>query len=169
MKKLLTLFAFCLMVPAAQAADPEVFVMPAQHVLYIKGGASMEQIGPTLARLFPKVGEYVRAHGLTVAGAPLARYHMRPDGTFDIEAGTSITEANSGEGDVRYARWPSQRVAHVIHKGALDGLPAAHDMFHKWIRTQGLQIVGDLWEVYLSDPGNTPADQILTELVYPVR
>ena len=47
----------------------------------------------------------------------------------------------------------------VLTTAAYDGFVTAH----------GLEVNGRSWESFVSDPGNTPEDQIVTELFLPVR
>lgn len=60
-------------------------------------------------------------------------------------------------------------VASTMHKGAYDEVGETYGALVPWIMENGYEIAGPSEEVYLSDPQNTPPEEILTEVRFPVR
>jgi AraC family transcriptional regulator len=59
-------------------------------------------------------------------------------------------------------------VAVIIHKGPFSTIHDTYDKIISWISNNGYQITGPPEEVYLTEPGNTPPAEILTEIRFPV-
>jgi len=60
-------------------------------------------------------------------------------------------------------------VASTMHKGPYDKIGAIYGALAGWIAENGYEIAGPPEEVYLSDPDKTPAEELLTEVHFPVR
>jgi hypothetical protein len=51
---------------------------------------------------------------------------------------------------------PAAKVARTIYHGPYDGLPSAWGEFDKWMRANGHEQAGSLWELYPVGPQLTP-------------
>ena len=58
----------------------------------------------------------------------------------------------------------------IIYPGNAYPLGATYDEIERWIAAEGLTIAGPPWEVYVTDPGQTPnvADW-RTQILWPVK
>ena len=59
-------------------------------------------------------------------------------------------------------------VASIIHKGPFSTIEETYNTIIAWIADNGYQISGTCEEVYLTEPGNMPPAEILTEIRFPV-
>jgi effector-binding domain-containing protein len=59
-------------------------------------------------------------------------------------------------------------VASIIHKGPFSTIGDTYKALISWIDNNGYKIIGSPEEVYLTEPGNTPPAEILTEVRFPV-
>lgn len=60
-------------------------------------------------------------------------------------------------------------VASTMHKGPFDQVGATYGALAGWIAENGYEIVGPGEETYLSAPDETPPEELLTEVRFPVR
>ena len=121
----------------------------------------------------PAVGELMAAlaeQGVTPS-SPVFAHHLKmsPD-TFDFEVGVKVTSPVKATGRVKPGALPAAKVARTIYHGPYDGLPSAWGEFDKWMRANGHEQAGSLWEQYSVGPQSTPdpADW-RTELNRPLR
>ncbi len=59
-------------------------------------------------------------------------------------------------------------VAWCLHRGAYEELGLAYHSVFAVMQTHGHQQSGAMREIYLNDPANTPADELLTEVIVPI-
>ena len=60
-------------------------------------------------------------------------------------------------------------VASAMHRGAYDEVGKTYNDLVPWILENGYEIAGPSEEVYLSDPQNTPPEELMTEVRFPIR
>jgi len=61
------------------------------------------------------------------------------------------------------------QVATTMHKGSYENLGQTYGELTDWIMASDWEISGPPEEVYYSDPSQTPPEQLLTEIRFPVR
>jgi effector-binding domain-containing protein len=149
------------------AYEIEVVERERQPVLCVREKVPPE-IGDLVGRLIGEVWRYMEGAGVHPSGGPYARSIWQP-GT-EVEVGFPVAEPVAGEGRVVAAELSAGSVAVTTHVGPYDKLGPAYDAVRGWIAQQGLEIAGLPWEVYLTDPGETPdPNDWRTEVVFPVQ
>ena len=96
------------------------------------------------------------AQGVAPKG-PVFAHHLRmePD-VFDFELGVPVAVPIRVYGRVRPGELPATRVARTVYSGPYEGLPAAWQVFDRWLKAHGHRQAQDLWEVYAVGPDKTP-------------
>jgi len=61
------------------------------------------------------------------------------------------------------------KVAATVHKGSFETAAKTYEALVVWIMQNGYDIAGPCEEVYLKDPSQTPPEELLTEVRFPVR
>jgi len=137
----------------------------------MKGPYSL--IGETFGKLYGLIGE----KGYVPAGPPVGVYFNAPGQVPDEEllwdlrspiAG-DIAPGGPDERGLGIKKVQAADVAATMHKGPYDQVGATYGALAGWIAENGYEIVGPSEEVYLSDPGKTAPDELLTEVRFPVR
>ena len=64
---------------------------------------------------------------------------------------------------------PGALVATTVHVGPQETSELAYKAIHSWMAQNKKAEAGAPWEVYLTDPERTPADQAKTQICFPVR
>jgi effector-binding domain-containing protein len=59
-------------------------------------------------------------------------------------------------------------VAFIIHRGPFSTIGDTYNKIISWIDNNGYKIIGPPEEVYLTEPGNTPPAELMTEIRFPV-
>jgi DNA-binding transcriptional MerR regulator len=127
-------------------------------------------IGQTIGECFGELMSYVQEQGLQMTGPPFIVYpdkiHEEAEGT--IECCFPVAEGAQPRGRVELRRLSGGEVAWTHHVGPYDKVGAAYAALDAWVAENGRQVVGPPREVYLNDPGSTPAEELLTEVVWPL-
>lgn len=111
---------------------------------------------------------YARAarEGLNLRGAPMTFYHsdqFDPAGN-DTEFALPISVPVVGSRTL-----PRRSCAKAVYTGAYADLPAVYARMWDWAEQQGYALVDSPYEIYLTDPAHSAADQLVTEVYFPVK
>jgi len=156
------------------AIDVTVKKTEPMTVAFVSVKGPYRLISETFGKLYGWIGE----KGYVPAGPPIGVYFNAPGQVPDEEL---LWELGSPiAGDITLSG-PDERglgtkrveggteVAATMHKGPYDQAGATYGALAGWIAQNGYEIVGASEEIYLSDPGKTPPDELLTEVRFPVR
>jgi len=124
----------------------------------------------TLDEVLPEVWTYLERSGTHPAGPPFARWHVWEADRADLEAGMPVPAPVEGEGRIAASELPGGTVAVTVHRGPYDSLPDTYNALGAWMEANGHEHCGAPWEVYLTDPRETPEPaDYQTEVYWPVR
>ncbi|MCK5653581.1 MAG: GyrI-like domain-containing protein [Dehalococcoidia bacterium] len=137
----------------------------------MKGPYSL--IGETFGKLYGLIGE----KGYVPAGPPVGVYFNAPGQVPDEELLWELRSPIAGdvapggpdERGLGIKKVEATEVAATMHKGPYDQAGATYSALAGWIAENGYEIVGPSEEVYLSDPGKTAPEELLTEIRFPVK
>ena len=120
---------------------------------------------PRLWRLLlDEVYAFVRGGGTTQTGHNIMLYR---DDVPNVEVGVQVAGPFVASGRVTSSELPAGRVATTVHRGAYDGLGAAHAAVRAWCGAHGHVLTATRWEIY-GDWREDPQD-LETEISYLVR
>ena len=119
--------------------------------LAIPRGAMMTTFGPAVREVMGAL----TAQGVAPVGAVFTHHLRMSPEVFDFEVGVGVSGVVEAVGRVRPGALPAARAARTVYSGGYEGLPGAWGAFDAWMRAEGLQQAGDLWEVYLVGPQAT--------------
>lgn len=144
--------------------------LPPQHTAIVMGRLPRYSatVNDFTGESFMLAWDYLQAVGATVTGPSFLRFVSSNAITLQVEAGFPVAAPIAGGAQVKASELPGGQVAVTWHLGPHDGLPDARAALENWVVSNGHQIAGGLWEVYVSDPG-TEADPAKwqTQLVQP--
>ena len=141
-----------------------------QPMLAIQARTVPSEGGALMGELLPEVWAYLEREGVHPAGPPFARYFEYGEDGVDLEAGFPVPGPVPGNDRVRGGELPGGEAAVAMHVGHYDTLAATYRQLERWIAEQGRRPAGAPWEVYLTDPGETPDPaEWRTEVLWPVR
>jgi effector-binding domain-containing protein len=149
----------------------EIKDLPPRAVATVRTTIAPDGIAGAFDRLLPDVMAHIQAHGERPAGPPLAIFHRyEPDGV-DMEVGFALPlqGAVPSEPPVEVHELPAGRAAVTWHHGPYSKLGEAHRAVTEWIAAEGHKEAGPPWELYWSNPSETPAAELRTEVGYPIE
>lgn len=133
---------------------------------------SMEQLGPTLDRLFDQVMGCVSQQGATSVEPSITLYYDNEMREQDVHVGACMPfegSLNSGE-QVKVTELPAvEMMASVIHHGSFSTLGQAYNAILKWIETNNYTISGPNRELNLEYERGGDQSKFVTEVQFPVE
>jgi len=165
--------------PSADFSDLEVAVVEAepQTILYAKSGSGdgSGDLSQSLAAAYQEIGAYMAVHGIEMTAQPMAITRVRNDNSYDVEAAIPVrlenpngpeAEGADSVGRVRIGQSPGGRALRVIHHGPYESMAPSYEKLAAWAAAHGVSEGGVSWEQYVSDPGETPADDLVTHIYF---
>lgn len=131
---------------------------------------NMEQLGPTLDRLFDQVMDYITQQGATLAGPGITIYYEMGETAISVGACMAFAGTLKDSEQVQVIELPGvETMASLIHHGPFSGLHQAYHALFTWIETNGYQISGPSRELNLEYERGGDQSKFVTELQVPVE
>jgi AraC family transcriptional regulator len=125
-----------------------------------------------LEQVFEQLTEEIARAGIRIRGQPWAHFRYREktgidfDIGFPIDPSDEVTARKAGLGIGETAG--GETFVH-IHRGPYATLADTYRRMERTIVQKGLKGRDDLWEVYLNDPEECRASDLLTQIVWPIE
>ena len=158
--------------------DAKMTTVQAWPIAFVKKEtpAEYDAIGAAFAESFAKITAFIAEHQLTAAGSPLSINHEWNEeaGTYVFDPAIPLAAAPAegsfdADGEVKVgATWQGQALK-IVHTGPYDGLPQTYEMSEAYIAAYGLKVAGPPWETWINDPSSTPAEELITEIYFPLE
>lgn len=71
--------------------------------------------------------------------------------------------------DIHAGMTPGGRAARIVHAGPHEALADSWNRLETFMALRGLETAGDPWEVYVTDPADVPAAELVTHIFWPVE
>jgi len=139
-------------------------------LLSVRSANDPNAIGVALGVAYGKLSGFISAQGLQQAGPPMAIFYGESGGTLSMDAAIPVDRTDvPPQQPIRTGRSFEGRVLKVVHHGDYTGLAAAREQVRAYLATAGLSQDGPMWEQYVSDPGNTSAAELITNIFVPIK
>ena len=168
---LVRLKAFAESLPATDFSGLEVDIVEAEplDILYIVTDSRSEAggVAASLAIAYQEITSFIAEHSIEIQAQPMAitRSWDARDYEFDAAIPVSTTDVELS-GNVRAGKSPSGRAVRVVHRGPYDRMSPSYEKLSAYMAVHGLKEGRVSWEHYISDPGQTPADEIITHIYF---
>lgn len=173
---LLNLQALVETLPKADFSDLQVEVVDAKPVAiaYAYGESPAEQAGPKLGELYGKVMKVVTAAGGKQVDAPMAITHEFNEETkfWKFDAAIPVDKADlaaPADGEVKVGQTYGGLAIKAVHKGPYAAMEPTYGKLMAYKAAMGFEDNGNSWEHYVTDPGSTPEDDLITNIYWPVK
>lgn len=128
-----------------------------------------EDIALVIGRAYGELAEFMARRGLRMVGPPFVYYHSWAGDETDLECGFPVEGPFEGEGRIRPFTLPAARAATSVHVGPYNRLMETYTAMEKWMRSQGYEPAGRMWERYLNEPGKVPDEKLMTEIFWEIK
>lgn len=144
-------------------------------VMSIRVIVPFSDIGSSMDSAFTRLYGYLTYAKAKFAGPPFSLYHAENCGEtqLDMEICAPVEDFVPEEPDIkaRVVDEAKGRMLRYIHKGPYEDLGKIYPDIMNWMEENGWEWDTDLpmREIYLNDPDRSRPDELLTEIVCPVR
>lgn len=149
------------------AYDVQVKELPAQLAVTFHTRSSMATISEVLGEAFAAIMASVKETGAQVAGPPFALYPSEVTAEFDVVVCVPVAPRATTTGAVRLEEIPGGTVVSTLHRGPYARLGDAYGALQAWMVVNGKKPSGPCREVYLTEAGAVPEDDLLTQIDWP--
>lgn len=150
--------------------DITVQRLPATTIASVRDHVGLEEIGTALEAGFGRIFGALTNSGHAPSGAPLVIYHeMGADGPGEIEIAIPCTDVSMLGDGVEVRTLDDVDAAVTVHHGPYDELGATYHALTSWMEEHGHEAAGPPREIYITDPGETPQEELQTRIEWPIR
>ena len=132
-----------------------------------------DAVAAALGAAYFRVLAFNDKHGLQLAGAPLSILHSIGGATMKFDAAIPVSGLNDNtpreDAGVRIGQTYAGPVVMSRHNGSYRKLNVTQRKITAYLAAAGLQRNGPPWESYVTDPANTPEQDLVTEIYYPIK
>jgi effector-binding domain-containing protein len=166
---LLSSFAMAAAEANAATTDPVEITrveLVAQPMIYVAATGSMAEIPAIMGTAFATLGQFLGTSGVTPLGPPMAVYHDWSGDRTAVDVGfpVSSADAQKATGAVIAGTTPGGYALKIVHVGPYDDFAATYAAIGAAMKDAGIPDSARMWEVYLGEPGVTPAAELITEI-----
>lgn len=148
----------------------EIMKQTAQPTLYIRTRVHMDKLTEAFDTGFVRIINYLASLGLQPSSAPYAAYHNHDMEDLDLEMGFPVPGPVQGSGEIQSGEIPAaEKVVSIMHKGSYATLEESYNKIYRYIEENQLTICGPHYDFYISNPDQTPEEELLTNTMIPVR
>ena len=157
--------------PGADFSDLDVEIIEAEPlaIFYIvaDNNQSPGGVAASLAAAYQEVTAFMAEHSIEMYSQPMAITRAWDAQDYEFHAAIPVATTDVElSGRVRAGTSPSGVAVKVVHQGSYDSMALSYEKLAAYMAIHGLKESRVSWEHYISDPGQTPADQIITHIYF---
>jgi len=145
--------------------------LPEKTIVYLTGSGTWDSAFETLVEAFRTVHDYIDRRGLKPDGDAMMIYTGADDSGFDFKAAVPLMGPfdNPPTGEIAVGTSPAGKAYRFSHRGAYDGMENLYEAITNFFDEKNIQ-PGDMFiERYVTDPRTTPEDELVIEVIFPVK
>ena len=151
------------------AFQNEIKTQDPQPTLSIRSRTSIQGLPRLLGESYGKIAGYMAELGEEPAGAPFAAYHNMDMHDLDVEIGFPVAQPIQGKGEIQAGQVPGGKLGYALHTGRYADIAPVYNALTQFVKELGYEPTGVSYEFYLNDPEETPQEQLLTQIVFPLK
>lgn len=163
--------------PTANWSDMEIGIVDLEPVamVYTAGRSSWDvaAIGQALGDAYSQIGRFMATQKLQSAGQPMAITTAAEGEEWQFNAAIPIAEIPDHEIDpaspIQIGQTQGGKTVRGVSLGSYSNISVNWEKIKAWVAAHGYEEAGLPTEQYVSDPGDTPEDELITHLLLPVR
>lgn len=166
-KGLANLKRFAESLPVADFSELEIsrVEVTGQNILFITTSSSQDpaDIAQAMAEAYAEISVFMNLAGIERAGPPMAITRAWEEGGYQFDAAIPVDFIPAEmTGRVSSGMSPSGPAVRAVHHGEYDSMMPTYEKLAAYMSAHGLSQGTVSWEHYISDPGNTEQQDMIT-------
>lgn len=159
--------------PSAPRADEfgVEITLPEKTIVYLSGSGTWETAYETLVEALRTVHGYIDKRGLKPDGDAMMIFTGADDTRFEYKAAVPVMGPldNPPQGDLAVGPAPSGKAYKFVHRGPYEGMENLYEAITNFLDEKNIE-PGDFFiERYVTDPRHTPEEELVIEVIFPVK
>jgi effector-binding domain-containing protein len=161
--------------PAQPEQSTDVFgeemMLAEKAIIYMNGTANWDSAFETLIDAFKQVHTYLDRQGIKASGPSMTIYTSTDDTGFSFQAAVPVAEEprNPPRGDLAVGKSPAGRALKFVHRGSYDSMDSTYEAITNHLDEKRLEAKDLFIEEYATDPVTTPEDQLVINVIVPIK
>jgi len=132
---------------------------------------NMDKIVEAIDTGYTKLMAHIEEQGKQIAGPPYCCYMNGNEdfSQFDVELGIPVNDAVISKDDMYMTQSFEGKAITTIYKGPYKAIEAAYVALMDYAKENAAELTGVYYDYYISDPADTPEDELLTQVVFPIK
>jgi effector-binding domain-containing protein len=147
----------------------ELVEQPPQPTLSIRTTTTLKDLPQALGEAYGAIGQYLGQLGVQPAGAPYAAYLTWGTSDIELEIGFPVSSSLPPKDNIQSGEIPAGKYARCTYTGPYNKIEPAYKDLTAWVEEQGYEATGVAYEYYLNDSGEVPPEELLTQIVFPLK
>jgi effector-binding domain-containing protein len=147
----------------------EIKEVPLQHTVCSRTRTSVSNLPQLMGEVYGQIMTFLAQSGETAVGAPYSAYYNMDMEDLDVEIGIPVGKPLNPQGELKSGEMPAGRYAACLHTGPYNEVESAYRELTAWMESKGHEPTGVAYEIYLNDLAETPPEQLLTEVLFPIK
>ena len=149
--------------------EAEVLEVKPVDILFIQSDSSQApgNIAEAMAESYREITAFMTASGIALAAQPMTITRAWDESGYAFDAAIPVIPQDVElTGKVQAGVSPSGRAVRVIHRGPYEQMMPTYDKLAAYMGAHGLREGPVSWEQYISDPGETPSQDLVTHIYF---
>ncbi len=147
----------------------EILEQKPQPTLSIRTRTSVKELPQELGKAYGAIGQYLGQLGEGPAGAAYAAYFDFNMDDFEVEIGFPVAKPLPEKDQIKNTEIPGGKLAQAIYTGPYNKIEPAYTALTEYVKENDHEATGVAYEFYLNDPGEVAPEELLTQVVFPLK
>ncbi|MFC1777378.1 SRPBCC family protein [Pseudomonadota bacterium] len=138
-----------------------------QDILFVTSSSSQEasDVARAMAIAYAEISAFMNMRGIKMTGQPMAITRAWKEGGYQFDAAIPVDFIPAElTGNINSGRSPAGPAVRAVHHGAHDQMMPTYEKLAAYMSAHGLSQGTVSWELYVSDPGNTEQQDMITHI-----
>lgn len=151
------------------AVELDIVDPQAMDILYVSSNSSRDStdIAASLTTAYREITTFMADSGIERVSQPMTITRAWDESGFEFDAAIPVNMLPAElSGNVQAGQSPAGRAVRLVHRGPYDQMGPSYEKLAAYMAAHGLKEGRISWEHYISDPGVTPVEDVITHIYF---
>lgn len=132
----------------------------------VRTRCSENELPEVIGQSYAKIGQHMANSGAMAAGAPYVAYFNQDMNDMEVEIGIPTGMYVKDTEEIVLSEIPESEYISALYTGPYSQLKEAYRLMTEYVMDNKYEVKGAVYESYLNDPGDTPEEKLVTEILF---